>query len=251
MSPSVIVSQTRRLASEVKFTLGEGQAERILQWARVRLSPDPYAGGAAGDEYQTTSLYFDTEALDVYYRRGSYRKSKYRVRQYGESGLVYLERKLKTRDLVSKRRSIVAVDELPRLCGGTAEKGWAGYWFHRRLIRRALQPACVVRYQRVARVAVIREGPVRLTLDRGITTWPAEGISVDVSGKGTPVAEGRSILELKYIAGLPALFKELIEEFRLRPVRFSKFRAAVAALGLAKAGEMDSCPQEEGAFAYV
>ena len=83
------LSETREAAREVKFMVPLDVAARILEWSRSRLSPDPYAGGDAGDEYRTTSLYFDTEDLAVYHRRGSYRRSKYRVRRYGkvEAGL--------------------------------------------------------------------------------------------------------------------------------------------------------------------
>ena len=90
-------------------------AARILEWSRSRLSPDPYAGGDAGDEYRTTSLYFDTEDLAVYHRRGSYRRSKYRVRRYGTSEVVFLERKLRTAHLLNKRRTVVPITEMPKV----------------------------------------------------------------------------------------------------------------------------------------
>jgi hypothetical protein len=49
-----------------------------------------------------------------------------------------------------------------------------------------------------------------------------------------PILNENVILELKYRAALPALFKRLIQEFGLNPGRVSKYRTAVAAWGLAQ-----------------
>src|SRR5262245_28762692 len=103
LSPSLEVRENREFASEVKFLVAEEQSASILAWARGRLAPDPYASGEHGDTYRTTSLYFDTEEFDVLAKAGSFGRSKYRIRRYGEDSQVYLERKLKNHDLVSKR----------------------------------------------------------------------------------------------------------------------------------------------------
>src|SRR5688572_28698767 len=107
MSPSINGRENREFASEMKFLVSPALAEQIRGWARAQLSPDPYAGGEAGDSYPITSLYFDTEKFDVFHRRGSYGRSKLRVRRYGQGAVVFLERKLKTRGLLTKRRSMV------------------------------------------------------------------------------------------------------------------------------------------------
>src|SRR6187549_3939945 len=99
--------ETREAAREVKFLVTPDLAERILEWSRSRLAPDPHASGASGDEYQTTSLYFDTNAFAVYHRQGSFKRSKYRIRRYGSSDMVFLERKLRTSTMLSKRRTTV------------------------------------------------------------------------------------------------------------------------------------------------
>ena len=90
-------------------------AARIRERARQLLSPDPYAGGPSADEYTTTTLYFDTADFAVYSRRGSYRRAKYRIRRYGQSDMVFLERKLRTSDCLTKRRTPVRIEDLPLL----------------------------------------------------------------------------------------------------------------------------------------
>src|SRR5262245_38313366 len=150
LSPSLQVRESYELASEVKFWIPSELAVEVRAWARRSLARDPYAGGDSGDSYRTTSLYFDTPAFHVLRKEGSFGRSKYRVRRYGESEGVFLERKLKTRDLVSKRRSVIGVDDLRRL-EQVPRHGWAGHWFHRRIEARLLRPVCQISYLRTAR----------------------------------------------------------------------------------------------------
>lgn len=220
----------------MKFLVSPALADQIRGWARARLSPDPYAGGAAGDGYQINSLYFDTERFDVIHRRGSYGRSKLRIRRYGQGEVVFLERKLKTRGLLTKRRSIVKLDELERLAETEARHDWPGYWFHRRLLARGLSPVCQISYSRTARVAMTTYGPIRLTLDENLRALPAAGLWFSEQ-EALPVMNDQVILELKFRYGMPALFKYLVEEFALTPRPFSKYRQAAATLGLVGASE--------------
>src|SRR5207245_1606398 len=116
-------------ASPIKSATGRAAAWRPTRMRRAR----------RGDAYPVTSLYLDTERFDVFHRKGSFGRSKYRVRRYGQSEIAFLERKLKTRGLLTKRRSIVKPDELEHLASDDPERGWAGYWFHRRLLARGLE----------------------------------------------------------------------------------------------------------------
>ena len=77
--------EVRTFATEIKFVVDSDLAGRIREWARAQLAPDPHGAGAAKDEYLTTSVYFDTEQLDVFHRRGSFGRSKYRIRRYGRA----------------------------------------------------------------------------------------------------------------------------------------------------------------------
>src|SRR3954469_22580448 len=123
---STEIRENRAFAAEIKFFVPADRVDALRDWARLRLGPDPYGGGPHGDTYETNSLYFDTSDFDVFHRRGSYGRSKYRVRRYGQSNALFFERKLKTRDLVSKRRSIVDLHDLPQLARLQPKKGWAG-----------------------------------------------------------------------------------------------------------------------------
>ena len=234
MSPSTDQRENREFASELKFVVSRPVAEQIRDWARTRLGPDPNTSAESNDSYQITSLYFDTKHFDVFHRRGSFGRSKYRIRRYGVSEVAFLERKLKTRGLVSKRRSVVKLDELERLIAGEPDRSWAGFWYHQRLLVRRLKPICRISYCRTARVALGACGPIRLTLDDDIRALGASGVAFNGGNPGELLSESQVIIELKYRLEMPVLFKQLVEEFALNPQPISKYRLAAVALGYVK-----------------
>lgn len=219
----------RAFSSETKFLVPAAFAEPLRQWARQHLAADPHGHGPHGDEYLTTTLYFDTPTFDVFHRRGSYGRSKYRIRRYNGGPDVFLERKLRRPRMLTKRRTPVPLQALAYL--DEEPDSWSGQWFHRRLTLRKLRPVCEISYHRVARSIDSPSGPVRFTLDERLT---AHGIERPAFGEGTngrPFVEGQLILELKYRQPAPAVFKRLVEEFGLVPSAVSKYRLGMAALG--------------------
>ncbi len=251
--------ETRASASEIKFVIDPAMAPAIRAWAREHLKADPHGAGPFGDEYETASLYFDTPALDVFHRRGSYGRAKYRVRRYGTSDVVFLERKLRKPGILIKRRTIASIGSLPLLQSPEVQIGWDGEWFHRRLQLRKLEPSCQVSYHRMARVLACPDGIARLTLDSDLKAAAIESASFTTGGarflqhgRAPRAREGAArgagapratepgcgaephvslILELKYHRYLPALFRRLVEEFALEIGTASKYRLAMAALG--------------------
>lgn len=224
--------ETRDSAREVKFLVSPDVAAAILEWSRSRLAADPYSGGESGDEYLTTSLYFDTDDFAVYRRRGSYKRSKLRIRRYGTADVVFLERKLRTARILCKRRTTVPIDDLRRLTSGTFDKTWGGHWFEKRVEARSLHPVCQVSYRRHARVGTGLYGPMRLTFDDQITALPCDDFRFS-SETGVPVLTTQSIVEMKYRIEPPAVLKHLIEEFKLEPAGVSKYRMSMDALAAA------------------
>lgn len=216
-------------AAELKFLVTPDVGDAIRMWARAHLTADPHGRGPHHDQYTTTTLYTDTSDQDVFHRRGSYGRSKYRVRRYDSSDVVFLERKLRTKSLLSKRRSIVSIDELARLAAPAGTSDWVGDWFAGRLAARQLTPVCQVTYDRTARVTQTPYGLARLTVDEGLAARPIGGWTYE-SPDYTPVLTDRHILELKYIVAMPAVFKGLLEAFALEPETVSKYRLSAAML---------------------
>jgi hypothetical protein len=192
------------------------------------MAADPHGTGPFGDEYDSTTVYFDTTGHDVFHRRGSFGRAKYRVRRYGRGDAVFLERKLRTPRLVVKRRTRIALDEVPRLAHPGSEE-WAGRWFERRVSARCLQPVCQVSYRRMARGGEAAGGPIRLTLDAAVLATAADAVAF-ARDSDTPVLPDLLILELKFRNEAPALFKRLVGDLALTPRVASKYRCAVSAL---------------------
>jgi hypothetical protein len=224
------IRDIRPSALEIKFLLDPAIAAGVASWARANLAPDPNGGGAWGDEYQTTSLYFDNASYDVFNRRGSFGRSKYRIRRYGEESSAFLERKMRQPAVLAKRRTRLSCDDLEQLSAATVDPEWPGYWFHRRVAARQLRPVCQVSYARMARGATSDGHAIRLTLDHDLRVRPAAGHEFE-SGDGIAAAPDVYILELKYQGTSPALFRRLAEEFALTAQPASKYRMGLAALG--------------------
>jgi len=231
-APLVDSRETRDFARELKFLVDAAQAPALREWARAHLARDHFGAGVHGDEYTTTSLYFETPGFDVYHRNGSYGRSKFRIRRYGESDIVFLERKFRTSRLLAKRRTTVPMAEMEHLAGPMPVASWPGYWFHRRVLLRRLNPLIQMSYDRTARVGVAGTGTMRMTIDTNLRVLPMPDRAF-IPGVGFPLIEGQCIIELKYRVEVPALFKQLVETFKLAPGPVSKYRIGLGALDYA------------------
>jgi len=221
--------ETRTRARETKFVTEVGRAPAIAAWIRERLGADIHGAGPHGDQYATSTLYFETDAFDVYHRRGSYGRSKYRIRRYGTMDDVFLERKFRTSRLLAKRRTLVPLADIQKLGCASSNPHWDGHWFHRRVRLRGLKPLVQLSYTRIARSGTSDTGPVRVTIDTNLRILPMPDLAF-LSGCGQPFLEDCCIVEMKYQVAAPALFKALAETFRLDVQKISKFRAGLRAL---------------------
>lgn len=236
--------ETRTAAREIKFLVEAGHAAEVLRSAGTRLAPDPHGGGPSGGEYRTTTIYFDTGDGAVYQRRGSYGRSKLRIRRYGSADVAYLERKLRTSSLLSKRRTAIALGDLPQL-EGTPDTPYQ--WFRARLVARRLGPVCQVSYSRHALVGNGFYGPMRLTFDDDIRAQLTDSVAFS-PGEGLRVLEGYVIIEMKFCVDTPGVLKEMVEHFRLSPAPVSKFRTAMTALTTAGTESVQRTSAAEGAL---
>lgn len=227
-------------SSELKFVVDDQTGGRIVEWARQRLEPDPNGTGPHGDRYRVTTVYLDTVGRDVFFRRASYGRSKYRLRRYEDSPTVFLERKLRTANRLTKRRTGIDEVTLPLLTGNTLN-GDGTAWFRKRVMLRQLGPVCQVSYLRIARTAETADGPVRLTLDVDLTGFASDAYAFEQK-PDVSLAAGRAIIELKYRARVPAIFRELVGAFAPSPARWSKYRTAAHALGLVPTAVLDDPP---------
>lgn len=218
-------------AFELKFLLDDQHAGRVEDWARTHLALDPHGDASLGGAYHTTTLYFDTPELDVFHRTPSYGRRKFRARRYGMTSSVYLERKTKTGDRVSKRRVQLPCDDVALLANPMALETWPGQWFHQRLRLKNLQPAARIAYRRSAYVGACAEGPLRMTFDRELHGALTNDWRLLPGSDGLPLLARHVIVELKFLRALPQPFKDVVRDFRLNPTTVSKYRLCRDAWG--------------------
>lgn len=219
-------------AYEVKFLLTEDEAREVAARVAGKLALDPYADPALGNAYLTTSIYTDTPNFDVFYRAEGYDRDKFRVRRYGVSGPVFVERKTKNGDKVRKHRVRVAATEVADLAAPELGGEWAGEWFHSQLLQKQLRPVCRVAYERVAYLGTADGGTVRLTFDRNVRGVAAGAWELAAVGDAPPLLD-RVVCEFKFRTAMPAMFKGIVADLGLTPQPVSKYRTFVQAAGLA------------------
>ena len=221
--------ETRDFAREVKFVIDASMRDSIVAWSRKFLDPDGHGAGAFADEYTTSSLYFETPEYHVYRRHASYGRSKYRIRRYGRSDIIFLERKFRTERLLAKRRTTVPVGDLEFLASDAPDPNWPGYWFHRRILLRKLRPLIQMSYDRVARIGASPTGPVRMTIDTNLRVLPMPDRAF-IPSVGFPIAVDKCIIEVKYRRQLPIIFERMGVEFGIQIQKCSKYRLGLTAL---------------------
>ena len=223
MSPHA--RETRPFASEVKFVVNAEVGSRIREWIRANLEADPHGGGLFNDEYGISSLYFDTDAGDVFHRRGSFGRAESTAcaaTATPRGGVPRAEtpeagHPVEATDTVG----VGTLDALQCLDRHKTDARWDGDWFHRRLLLRQQKPVCQISYPRIARTAMTFDGPARLTLDEDVCVTTAREPRFAPEA-GRQILPQRMILELKYGDHLPAIFKRLVEDLTLEPARASK-----------------------------
>lgn len=224
MSPALESREHSQQISEIKFTVSRDISLRIRDWAASRLTLDPHVDSSG--IYRVASIFFDTPGWEVFRRVGSFGRSKYRIRRYQDDEQIFLERKLKTRARLSKRRSKVFVSEFTSL-ENPRHILWQGAWFQRRIILRGLLPVCQVSYARAAFAERGVYGPIRLTVDEDLRAFETANF-IPGPHSGSRILPGKAVVEMKFSVAIPGVFKELIAEFCLSPAPFSKYRHAVS-----------------------
>jgi hypothetical protein len=228
-SPGLGVRRGYGPAYELKFQLNEADAQAIELWARQNLRPDPH-----GDDglYHVTTIYCDTPQLDVFHRSEGFRRNKYRLRRYGATPRIFLERKAKKGDRVRKKRVEVPEEELHFFLNGTPDPAWSARWFHQRIRDKGLLPTCGVAYWRTAFFGQSANGPIRMTFDRHLIGAGYDSWGVPNLREGQPLLPEAVLLEMKYHVHMPVLYRDLLPQLPPQPARVSKYRLSVQRCGI-------------------
>lgn len=234
-------------AYELKYLVPIEAAENLLHQVSKSMSWDAHGresstDGLIGFGYWIESLYTDTPTWNVYHRTPGFGQRKYRIRRYGNSDSVYLERKRKHQGLVTKRRTQLPLDECVRLGQEVLPETLNEHeWFHYRLHRRSLNPVAHVRYFRRALMGAGPFGTLRITVDTQLTSTVAHGFDWPSDDDNAPrteasLMEDQAVVEFKFSVAIPSQFRTWIDDFGLSRTPCSKYRTAVERLQLIPQG---------------
>lgn len=231
---------------ELKYLINWQQREAILADLQAYMLPDNH--GDSGGQYTITSLYYDSTNYSAYWEKveGEKLRRKVRVRTYGESVVLpqtscFLEIKERRNKTLSKRRVRLPYEDAERLSdlGSIAEKYAKNgdnedakavldevYYLYR--VRR-LEPACVVRYNRLALNGSADHPDLRVTFDSEL-----RGRTHDLTLLSTGHADDLyflppelCVMEIKVNQSVPYWLSKLVNQHHCTMRRISKYCTAL------------------------
>ena len=120
------IREVRPHARELKFVVEPDRGGRDPAAGLERIStPTRTASDRLATSTRRPASTTTTAAYDVFHRRGSFGRSKYRIRRYGDEQTVFLERKLRQPAVLAKRRTSLSLSSLSRLTEPALDAGLA------------------------------------------------------------------------------------------------------------------------------
>jgi SPX domain protein involved in polyphosphate accumulation len=215
---------------EKKYALDESTYRRLL--ARLAGEMELDANIRQSGAYRICNLYYDTDHSALIRRSlsGPQYKEKLRLRTYGTpppEGHAYFEIKKKVCGLVNKRRSAMPLQAAYRFAD-TGVPPATGPGMNSQVIREIacilgrepLRPKVYISYERRAYCGA---AGLRLSFDTNIITRRTDlRLESGVYGQRL-LPEGQWLMEIKTPQTIPLWLARTLSEFRLYPVRFSKY----------------------------
>jgi len=234
--------QTRFERLELKYFVTEPMARAIVGAISPYCLADEH-NQQTGGGYSIRSLYLDSPSLACFRakERSDPDRVKLRARVYDAAGPVSLEIKRKRGDVVWKERASVPRKDWAEYAQGFGPELKRGAQalerFTRLAAELAAEPKVLIDYEREA-YASSYDGYARVTFDRKIRSRPCESWSVDDTGeRATPLVvfdedmpDAQVVLELKCEQLMPRWMADVIHDFDLRRVGFSKYNTAMSVL---------------------
>lgn len=233
------------LRHELKYLIRMEDQAALMDELGEYLQVDTHAQGEDG-RYPITSLYFDTPGHKFYWDKieGHRVRRKVRVRVYGDAALAadtpcFLEIKQRVDKLIRKRRvylsyaaavAFAEFDQPDRVADDLSTEGrevmQEVHYLYRAL---DIQPTCVVRYNRLAMEGNALYPDLRVTFDTNLRSR-----THDLTLTSGTMAENSfflrpdfAVLEVKINNNVPYWLTQLLNRYRCRLQRFSKYCKAL------------------------
>lgn len=226
------MSKERKYRHEYKFFIDERQRAVLFYRLKNLVSLDSHI--EAQGSYWIRSVYFDDYKDTCYLENdaGVDVRSKYRIRIYNaEDNRITLERKSKKNGMTCKESAALTRKECEQILNGiplamVAENGEPRPELIRQfsvlMLTRNLRAKNVIEYERIP--FVCKEGNVRITFDRNITSALDVEHFFEKDLRRYPILpSGQQILEVKFDEFLPEYIKSNLETGKLSQTSFSKY----------------------------
>jgi hypothetical protein len=188
-----------------------------------------------GKFYQISNLYYDSQD-DMLIRNSIEKpiyKEKLRLRSYGtpdEEDRVFLEIKKKYKNIVNKRRVSIKLSDAYQYMAGERNDTMSDPQINQQVLREIsyfkdfyhVVPKVYLSYDRKAYFSK-NDSDFRVTFDTNIVTRRNE-LRLEYGSYGTKLLnDGIYLMEIKINKAVPLWFVNIISEFNIYPVSFSKY----------------------------
>ncbi len=217
----------KKFRNENKYLISYMDYLTIHPVIAAYLNRDPHCTQEGGI-YQITSLYFDSPDNMMVKDKdlGIDRRAKMRIRMYcNDPNTMFMEKKIKNNNFISKLRTNISVDEYKRIISG--DYSFRGYNAELDALliyckNCNLKPAVVVEYDK--EVFIHDASNLRITFDMNAHSWLN---TLDILAENPikmPIYENNNmIFEIKYNYYLPSFVRSLVTPLETKRIAFSKF----------------------------
>jgi SPX domain protein involved in polyphosphate accumulation len=226
---------------ELKYLISIEQAARIKSALRPYLVPDE--NGSGGGRYSLSSLYYDSPGLHFYSEKqnGLLFRRKLRIRYYDSEDAftnetpVFVEIKQRLDRVTQKRRARLSYEQALRLCNdrklpdvdeedkALLEEVYVLLWQYN------LQPASIVRYDRLALIGTRYDLGLRVTFDTSLS-FVDNPLHLHDRKPGLPMLPtGWVVMEIKVNDRMPRWLVEIVARHNLNSQRISKYCRSIDA----------------------
>ncbi|PIR69930.1 MAG: hypothetical protein COU47_00665 [Candidatus Niyogibacteria bacterium CG10_big_fil_rev_8_21_14_0_10_46_36] len=217
---------------EFKYLLSPQQEFLIKKRIKPFMSRDPRAAESQTGSYEIWSLYYDSPRYFYYHEKkdGVRKRKKIRWRAYKQNGVfsenIFFEIKRKDDAIILKDRIYVSKKEYALFAGReedtlSEKKDNVIQEFLSEKLLRSIAPEVLVVYEREPFVGSLNEN-VRITFDRNIRARKHNSLIYE-GEDFVPVLQDKTVMEVKFNGKLPFYLHEVIREFNLHRMSYSKY----------------------------
>lgn len=223
---------------ELKYRISESKAQAIKTYVQNFLPVDRYALGHPDKQYPISSLYLDSDNLDLCKETllGKTNRFKLRIRAYDDDpqSPVFFEIKRRADKVILKSRARIKRTDMAAVLDGLGNgENFSGK--DREALQQFLYYKWMIQGRPVVMVRYMREpfegdtdSRVRITFDRHLSYKQVSKPQVLLNGPGWhPISIPFVILEIKFTEHYPAWVRQMVHVFNLNRSSMSKYVASV------------------------